>query len=85
MEKIKNKQKQETYGGVGEMAGWILLAGGALLVSTIANLFKTDKTTYTTKNPNGTVTTTTTYKANKSNAYLRISPIPGKSGVMMGL
>jgi hypothetical protein len=85
MEKIKKQEKQEIYGGVGEMAGWIVLTGLTLLISTVASFFKQEKTTYTTTNKDGSKTTTTTYKANSSNAYLRVSPMPGRSSVMIGI
>jgi hypothetical protein len=86
MKKMSVAVKKQTNGGIGPMMLWVLIMGVIMAVDTITNIAVTAKESSNSQNGGSSSTKSYSSSASKrNNGYIRMSPFPARTAVMMDL
>jgi hypothetical protein len=83
MKSLTNLEKENTSGGIAPMMLWVGVMCVSTLISTVVNSVATLCSTNNTNNTTGSNKTASV--ANNTTGYLRVSPYPNRSSIMMAI
>ncbi|MDR3330374.1 MAG: hypothetical protein LBS76_03795 [Mycoplasmataceae bacterium] len=85
MKKMSQTAKKQTNGGIGPMMLWVLIMGVIMAIDTVSNIATSASEAGNSQNGSSS-TKRSSYSASKrSNGYVRVSPFPARTAVMMNL